>query len=162
MTKREFLSELEKFLSYELPERLVKENLEFYENYIRDEVRGGKSEAAVIGDLGDPQVIARTCIDALKSGSDGIPGSEDDVDFNDEMYNGPTKEEREEAEKEEKRAERKVKLMGCGTLILIVLIVLGIFSIIGAVLSFLSPVIAVVLVGMLIAYLVLRIFGKRL
>ncbi len=81
MNKREFLNKLNEFLSYELPASLVREKLSFYSDYIDREVSSGKSTAEVLDGLGDPQLIARTIIDAAKSGPDGIPGTDDDVDF---------------------------------------------------------------------------------
>ena len=81
MNKREFLNKLNEFLSYELPASMVREKLSFYSDYIDREVSSGKSTAEVLDGLGDPQLIARTIIDAAKSGPDGIPGTDDDVDF---------------------------------------------------------------------------------
>ncbi len=81
MSKREFLNKLNEFLSYELPASIVREKLSFYSDYIDREVSSGKSTAEVLDGLGDPQLIARTIIDAAKSGPDGIPGTDDDVDF---------------------------------------------------------------------------------
>ena len=81
MNKREFLNKLNEFLSYELPASMVREKLSFYSDYIDREVSSGKSITEVIDGLGDPQLIARTIIDAAKSGPDGIPGTDDDVDF---------------------------------------------------------------------------------
>ena len=81
MNKREFLNKLNEFLSYELPAPIVREKLSFYSDYIDREASSGKSTAEVIDGLGDPQLIARTIIDAAKSGPDGIPGTDDDVDF---------------------------------------------------------------------------------
>ena len=86
MSKREFLSKLREYLAYELPERYVQKNLNYYSDYIDTEVSGGKSLPAVLDDLGDPQLIARSIIDAAKSGSDGIPYTEDDEDFSREIY----------------------------------------------------------------------------
>ena len=81
MNKREFLNKLNEYLSYELPASMVREKLSFYSDYIDSEAAAGKSAAEVIEGLGDPQLIARTIIDAAKSGPDGIPGTDDDVDF---------------------------------------------------------------------------------
>ena len=86
MTKRDYLAKLREYLSYELPERLVVKNLEYYSDYIDSEVSGGKNVSSVLDDLGDPQLIARSIIDAAKSGADGIPYTNDDQDYSQEIY----------------------------------------------------------------------------
>lgn len=86
MKKNEFLRKLREFLSYELPGRLVEKNINYYREYIEGEVNKGTPEGKVLDELGDPQLIARTIIDAAKSGKDGIPNSEDDIDFKKELY----------------------------------------------------------------------------
>ena len=86
MNKREYLSKLREYLAYELPERYVQKNLDYYSEYIDTEVAGGRSLPAVLDDLGDPQLIARSIIDAEKAGPDGIPNTGDDPDFSQEIY----------------------------------------------------------------------------
>lgn len=86
MKKNEFLRKLREFLSYELPDRLVEKNVNYYRDYIDSEINNKKPESKVLEELGDPQLIARTIIDAAKSGKDGIPNSDDDVDFKKELY----------------------------------------------------------------------------
>ena len=86
MKKKEYLQKLREYLSYELPTQLVEKNISFYSGYIDDEVRNGKTIDEVIESLGDPQLIARSIVDAAKSGNDGIPNTADDVDFSREVY----------------------------------------------------------------------------
>lgn len=86
MSKREYLAKLREYLSYELPERLVLKNLDYYSNYIDQEADKGRGVQDVLEDLGDPQLIARSIIDAAKSGADGIPYTDDDQDFSKEIY----------------------------------------------------------------------------
>ncbi len=86
MNKREFLQKLREYLSYELPARYIEKNIRYYDEYIDGETGLGRSAAEVIEELGDPQLIAKSIIDSIKSGADGIPNSEDDVDFTEEIY----------------------------------------------------------------------------
>ena len=88
MNKRQFLKELEEELGYELPSTLVRSNLDYYSSYIDGERQKGRGEDEILSDLGDPRLIARTIIDAAKSGSDGIPNTPDDRDFTDQIYGG--------------------------------------------------------------------------
>lgn len=89
MNKREFLTELRKALSFELPEELVEGNINYYSSYIDGEVRKGRGQEEVLQELGDPKLIARSISDAIKSGADGIPGTADDLSFTGEAYSEP-------------------------------------------------------------------------
>ncbi|SHJ99866.1 DUF1700 domain-containing protein [Hespellia stercorisuis] len=64
MTKQMFLKELREALENDLSGQIVEDNVNYYSNYISDEVRGGQSEEDVVGGLGDPWVIARNIIDS--------------------------------------------------------------------------------------------------
>ena len=65
MTKDEFLRELGLALSQEMPKEEVIRHLNYYENYIiRESVN--QNEEIVIKNIGSPQLIAKTIIDAYK------------------------------------------------------------------------------------------------
>lgn len=51
----------------EVAPQVTRSNLEYYETYIRDEVRKGRSESDVLGELGDPRLIARTIFDSQEA-----------------------------------------------------------------------------------------------
>ena len=63
MDKREFLEILKGQLSGQMPEERVDGHVRYYRDYIEDAVRRGKSEDVVIGELGDPRLIAKTLVD---------------------------------------------------------------------------------------------------
>lgn len=63
MNKEEFLQGLQNTLSGEVPPAVVRENLNYYNDYIQAETNKGRSEAEVMEELGDPRLIARTIID---------------------------------------------------------------------------------------------------
>ena len=44
MNKRQFLKELQEELSYELPDLLIRNNVEYYSSYIDSEMAKGRSE----------------------------------------------------------------------------------------------------------------------
>lgn len=67
MGKLEFLQKLSERLAEELPRSVVLSNLKYYESYIDGEVAKGRSVSAVMEELGDPYMIARTIIDGLES-----------------------------------------------------------------------------------------------
>ena len=182
MKRSEFLTELKEQLSFELPERLVRENIDFYNNYISDEVRAGKTEAEVLSDLGEPRLIARTVIDAAKSGKDGIPGSTDDVNFREEIY-GSGKQEAPEVdqsgrttssakEKNTSSGKRTTgraddgkfyvngRELGCGGCLILCLIVVGVWSLLMSLLSQMDPSVTMLIV-LVIGIVLLFRRGRR-
>lgn len=64
MTKQEFLQELRQALGAEVDSYTVQDNVNYYNQYITDEVAGGRTEEDVLNELGDPWLIARTIIDS--------------------------------------------------------------------------------------------------
>lgn len=71
MNREEFLQGLQKALSGQIPPSAVQENLRYYDDYIRTEVRKGRTEAEVMEELGDPRLIARTIVDTTPGAGDG-------------------------------------------------------------------------------------------
>lgn len=65
MTRAMFLQELRIALQGRISQAKVNENLSYYENYIIEESRKGKTEAQVIEELGDPRLIAKTIIETM-------------------------------------------------------------------------------------------------
>ncbi len=62
MTKREFLDKLKKALANDLSGNVIRENVNYYNDYITEEVRKGCKESEVIEELGDPWAIAKNLI----------------------------------------------------------------------------------------------------
>ncbi len=62
MSKQEFLDTLRRALARELSEGEVADNINYYWNYIEQEIAFGKSEEQVLSELGDPRLIARTIL----------------------------------------------------------------------------------------------------
>ena len=67
MTKVEFLTKLKESLNNDLTGVIVQENIAYYDQYIADEIRKGRSEQEVLDELGDPWVIAQTIIDTQEN-----------------------------------------------------------------------------------------------
>lgn len=74
MTKSEFLQKLKTELASGMKASDIQEQLNYYGQYIDEEVGQGKDEAEVISELGDPWVIAKTILDS--SGNEEVVGSE--------------------------------------------------------------------------------------
>ncbi|MCC8126749.1 MAG: DUF1700 domain-containing protein [Clostridiales bacterium] len=71
MNRLEFLQRLQDSLSGEIPPESVRENLQYYNSYIREEKQKGRDEAEILEELGDPRLIARTIIDTTPGAGDG-------------------------------------------------------------------------------------------
>ncbi len=63
MAKQEFLQELRAALQGEVSQSAINEHLRYYDSYITEEARKGKSEEEVVSMLGSPRLIAKTLID---------------------------------------------------------------------------------------------------
>ncbi len=63
MSKNEFLDRLRASLSGRIAPAQVEDNINYYQDYITSQIRGGRSEAEVMAMLGDPRLIARTIIE---------------------------------------------------------------------------------------------------
>lgn len=154
MTRSEFLTELRKALENDLSGSIVQENVEFYNQYITDEIRKGKSEEDVLSMLGDPWILARTVIDAAdgtdqstvyESGSSTYGGYENDRSRTTEQN-------------------PYVHTFGLDTwwkkllLILgIIMIVVAIFAVVTGLIRILAPI----LVPILVIMIVVRMIGNR-
>ena len=60
MKRNEFIADLKEALEHNLSEQKIKEHVDYYEEYIRNEVKGGRTEEDVVNELGDPWAIAKT------------------------------------------------------------------------------------------------------
>lgn len=73
MRKSEFLQELRNCLAGEVSAAVIQENVAYYDSYISGQTASGRSEEAVIEEIGSPRLIARTIIDSQEAagGADG-------------------------------------------------------------------------------------------
>lgn len=71
MNELEFIRLLKEALDGEVPPSVIRENIRYYEEYMKDQKRNGRSEAEVLEELGDPRLIARTIVEA--SGAEEDP-----------------------------------------------------------------------------------------
>lgn len=78
MNKIEFIEGLKAYLEPEVDAATVRENVEYYRNYISDEMSKGKTEEEVVNELGDPWVIARTIIDMYDGEAEEVVNEQTD------------------------------------------------------------------------------------
>lgn len=153
MTKNEFLDRLREALGNDLAAPMVQENVDYYDQYILDEVKGGKSEEDVIEELGDPWVIARTVIDAAEgmqgTGSEsGYAYESDGQGYGYERQGGYVK---------------RVETSGRGwwKLIVMLLGIIGVLIAVVAVVGGIISLVAPILLPLLIIMIIIRSIGRR-
>ncbi len=130
MTRQEFIERLRLALNNRIPAGAVEETVRYYEGYIENRMREGLTEEAVLGELGDPRLIARTIIDT-NGGSAGT-GYSDPVESADYAgYNGT----------ENAPSYKVSKLPSWLVWLIIILVVVLIVGAVLSVLSFLAPII---------------------
>ena len=83
MTKKQFLEELRVSLEGMASPMVIQENLNYYENYINEQIQNGRTEEDVLNELGSPRLIARSIMDA--AGEDDHVQSEVYEDEQDNM-----------------------------------------------------------------------------
>ena len=58
MTRKQFMGELRSSLEGIVSPMVVQQNIDYYENYINEQIRSGKTEAEILNELGSPRLIA--------------------------------------------------------------------------------------------------------
>ena len=71
MNKEEFLRGLVNALSGNVPPQVVRDQLRYYDDYIRSERQKGRTESEIMEELGDPRLIARTIMDTTPGAAEG-------------------------------------------------------------------------------------------
>ncbi|POP30195.1 DUF1700 domain-containing protein [Lactonifactor longoviformis] len=140
MSKGEFLDTLRSKLTGEIPPGKVRENIDYYSQYINDKVRTGIAEQDVIQMLGDPLLIARTIIDTQGCSEATDSGTAYSYETDPQESRG--------------RSFGRSKTMKTWQILVIVLVILAVlFSILRVLIPIILPI---VLIGFVISY-----FSKR-
>lgn len=141
MDKSKFLKELREVLSSEVSAQIVRDNIDYYSQYIDDEIRKGRSEQDVMDELGDPWVIAKTIIDTSASSSQG------DYTYDSSEYsygNNNTTMRSSKTGEENKGFLHILKVILIVAVVFVVL--MGIFRILAPIVMFAFPIIMIVFV----------------
>ena len=177
MTKQEFLDGLSTVLSESGSQKLISDNRLFYEEFIDVEVKKGRTEEAVLGELGDPRLIANSILqaegvrDVFAEGTKiytayDTPDGDPTTFAQGREYRGKSFEEQKADEEKKEQRMDKVRKAGSSVrsilfIILGVSIVLGIVALIifaaGGILSILGPV----LIPLIIIGLLFRLFRRN-
>ncbi len=163
MNKDDFLRGLQNALSGEVPPSVVRDNLKYYDEYIRTEVQNGRSEEQIMGDLGDPRLIARTIIDTTPGAGEG--GFEEYRAFGNFGFGGGSASEDRSSGQQEQTGPRQTSGNGnihyydlnkwywkAAFIMLVILIVMLIVMLISGILSILIPLIPFFLIALVIMW----------
>lgn len=76
MSREEFLRELEEALAGDVPEAVIRDNLNYYSSYLSQEMAKGRSMEEIVDEIGEPFIIAKTIIEYSEavSETDGNDG----------------------------------------------------------------------------------------
>lgn len=150
MTKREFLEKLKEALGNDLNSAIVSENMNYYEQYIKDEMAKGRKEEDVIEELGDPWAIARTIADM-----------QENQEYSDTVY---TSERTSEERTDRQGRSGRVHIFGLDSWwkrLLLVLGLIGIVVLVVAVVGGIVSLLAPILLPLLLILFIIRIFNQR-
>ena len=147
MTEREFLEALKQALEQDLDEQAVRDNVNYYAQYIHEELQKGRSKQQVLDELGDPWVIARSIIDSPSGQKESGRGSfqrKTETARNNSGYGEEPSDE--EVLKMQKLLRRKMWMI----FIAFILIVICVIAVLTSLIRFFAPVIFFVIVIWLI------------
>ena len=137
MTQSKFLQELRRALGGKLPAGQVQENITYYENYIKEEIRNGRQEKEVLDELGDPWILAKTLTDIGGSSSGNYMNAQDSSDESGEKKN---------------ISDTMKKIMAVVGIILIILVII---MVVRGLMKFIMPI-AIPLIAVYIIYKIVK------
>lgn len=144
MKKQQFLSGLRNCLEGEVSQREINENIAYYDQYFEEQNQLGKTEEQISEELGSPALIARSIMDASE-----VPES---TYYEEAVF---TEEGEEETKQDPKMHMVEIKWYHKLLFAIVVIaIIVFICMLTGVVLSFLGPILLV----LLIIYLIGRLF----
>lgn len=143
MDKRDFIEKLQRTLAGGLDSALVAENVRYYQEYIESEIQKGKTEEAVLSQLGDPRLLAKSIIEANKrTGTSYGSNQEYDEEITEDVIA--------EGTKKSQRYGRAVMLPGWLMMVIMTVLVVVVIGLVTSLLSFFAPVIIIGLIVLLI------------
>lgn len=151
MKRREFLAQLKCALENDMSAQAVRENVDYYNQYIEDEMKNGKTEQEVIDMLGDPWAIAKTILMSVGMGGQEYSSDTADVQEKEDTQN-------------DYQGNPNIHVFGLDSwwkkaalLAVVIAVIFIILSIVFGIISFIAPI----AVPVLVIVLVIRMFKKR-
>lgn len=147
MNKIEFIEKLQRTLAGGLDSAQVAENVRYYQEYIESEMQKGNTEEAVLSQLGDPRLLAKSIIEANKRAGASYGSNQE---YDEEITEDVT------AEDKKYGRSRGRSIMLPGWLVMVIMTVF-VVVVIGLVTSLLYAFAPVIIVG-LIVLLIVKVF----
>ncbi len=166
MRKEEFLQLLRQALMGDVPPGVLEENVRYYDSYITEEVRKGRTEEEVIAEIGDPRLIARTIEDTTEGASDG---GYEDIYMNGQTRGGTYQDRGGSEERRKEQDSFHVYNLSGGIwrflipiLVFVVLfsIISLLFTVVGGIFAMLSPILGPLLIIWFLVW-IFRRSGRR-
>lgn len=157
MRQEEFLKIFQEALTGKVSDRIIQENVTYYQNYMNDEIRNGKTQEEVLEVLGDPRLLAKTIEESNKFANGDKSYGPDNGGWSFQGSRGG------QNAQEQGAGSRKKSMHIQGWLIAIIVIVVlaVVMKLAFSVLVFLSPVILAAAVGLLVYRLITGNHEKR-
>lgn len=153
MTKSEFLAKLQEALANNLNSALVQENVNYYSQYIDDEIRKGRSAEEVTAELGDPWALAKTISDSEEIRKKKANTYQENENSTYQSNRG-----------QDSSYQRKSSggLFGSTgkmilTLVVVVLIFMAVISVVGGIFSLIAPI----AIPLLVVFILVRLLFSR-
>lgn len=154
MNKQEFIERLAAALNGRIPASQVEDTIQYYQDYINTQIRSGKSEAEVMGALGDPRLIARTIIETTQpAGESGAAYNTADSYRRDTYQSNNRGTYTQYQDNGNQTTQKQFRIPAWLITILVIFVIFLLLSVVFSVLSFLAPVIIVVAVVMFLVKL---------
>lgn len=151
MNLETFIRDFQEALAGKVSDHIIRENTEYYRNYIRTKISQGMTEEEVLRTLGEPRLLAKTVVESQKFSNEGQGAYSE--------YRG---QERQGGYYTEERQQNEIvkKVPGWLVTILVIVIILAVLSLVFSVLSFFAPVIIVGAVVFFAVKVLKSIFGS--
>ena len=128
-------------LQGEVSQSSINENIQYYDNYIMEETRKGKSEEEVIEQLGSPRLIAKTLIDT----TDQFGTYNGERDYSENYGRGSSREFYDEHQEQGRRT-LNIRVRMLMVILVAVLFIVIIANVVAFLLPFLVPIILIWLI----------------
>ena len=157
MKREDFIKGLEEALRGDVSPYLINENINYYNNYILEEMKNGKTEEEVVNSLGDPWVIAKTIIQTSEGAIDYFVPEDEEREL--EYYSDHTRDDY----RSNRNPHVKVHHFGLSTWkqrLAIIAVVVAVIAVIVVVLVGVLSLLAPILVPLIVILILLRLFRR--
>lgn len=150
MRQEEFLKTFQEALTGKVSDRIIQENVNYYRNYMNQEIQRGKSEDEVLTSLGDPRLLAKTIEESNKfaNGDESYTANQSGWNFQGSRSGQGAQ------EQGSVNGNKSIQISGWVVALIAIVVLVVVVKLAFSVISFLSPVILGLAIGFLIYRLI--------